>query len=445
MNLSDAMAELDAQLARLHDEFTLTRPVSAASHRRAAKTLPGGNTRSVLHFKPFPLTMARGAGSDVWDVDGHRYADFVGEFSAGLFGHSDARIQRAISEALETGLVMAAPTSRESELGELICARFPSIERLRFTNSGTEANILAISTAKVVSGRQKIMVFEGGYHGGVLVFSKPPSPLNIPLDVIFAPYNDKDAAERLIRQHGTELAAVIVEPILGAAGNLPGSPEFLRALRQATSEVGAMLIFDEVKTSRCGAGGMQGQLGIKPDLTTLGKYMGGGLACGAFGGSEAVMSRFDPYGPSPLRHAGTFNNNACGMAAGIAGLRDIFTAERADSFNAHGEMLRGQLAALATELDVPVVFTGHGSMISIHFARSEPLRPSDIPAISARLVALFHMHALLRGVLMANRGDIFLSLSIEPHHEEQLLAVTREFLQLHQALIHGLVPETCAA
>jgi glutamate-1-semialdehyde 2,1-aminomutase len=300
---------------------------------------------------------------------------------------------------------------------------------------------LAISTAKVVTGRKKIMVFEGGYHGGVLVFSKPPSPLNIELDVVSAPYNDKDAAERLIRQHGSELAAVIVEPILGAAGNLAGAPEFLRTLRAATSEVGALLIFDEVKTSRCGAGGMQGQLGIKPDLTTLGKYVGGGLACGVFGGSEGVMSRFDPYGPSPLRHAGTFNNNACGMAAGIAGLRDIFTEERANRFNAHGERLRASLASLAAEIDVPVVFTGHGSMISIHFARREPRRPSEIPAISARLVAQFHMHALLKGVLMANRGDIFLSLSNELRHEEALMGVTRDFLKEHRELIDHLVPK----
>jgi glutamate-1-semialdehyde 2,1-aminomutase len=244
MNLSEALADLDARLANLHEEFVATRPISAAAHRRSTKSLPGGNTRSVLHFRPFPLTMARGVGSDVWDMDGHRYADFVGEFSAGLYGHSDARIRAAITEALDTGLVMAAPTSRETELGELIRARFPSIERLRFCNSGTEANLLAISTAKVVTGRRKIMVFEGGYHGGVLVFGKPVSPLNIELDLVMASYNDAEAAEQLIRQHGPELAAVIVEPILGAAGNLPGSPEFLHGLRKATAEVGALLIIE---------------------------------------------------------------------------------------------------------------------------------------------------------------------------------------------------------
>jgi glutamate-1-semialdehyde 2,1-aminomutase len=440
MKLIEAVTELDARVAHLHEEFTRTRPGSGAAHRRAANSMPGGNTRSVLHFRPFPLTMVRGAGSDVWDVDGHRYADFVGEFSAGLFGHSDARIARAIAEAMETGLVMAAPSSSESEFGELIRARFPSIEKLRFCNSGTEANILAIATAKVMTGRKKIMVFEGGYHGGVLVFSRPPSPLNIELDVVMTPYNDTEAAVQLIRQHGAELAAVIVEPILGAAGSLPGCPEFLRALRAETTEVGAMLIFDEVKTSRCGAGGMQGQLGINPDMTTLGKYVGGGLSCGVFGGSEEVMSRFDPYGPSPLRHAGTFNNNACGMAAGIAGLRDIFTADRADSFNEHGEQLRASLTSLATELDVPVVFTGQGSMISVHFARMQPRRPSHIPAISPKVVALFHMHALMNGVLVANRGDIFLSLSNEAHHEEALRCVTRDFLLTYRELIQALVP-----
>jgi glutamate-1-semialdehyde 2,1-aminomutase len=440
MNPTEALTRLDAELARLHEEFTATRPLSGAAHRRAMQSLPGGNTRSVLHFKPYPLTMARGVGSEVWDVDGHRYIDFVGEFSAGLFGHSDPRIRAAIAGALDTGLVMAAPGAREAELAELIRARFPSIERLRFCNSGTEANILAIATAKVVTGRRKIMVFDGAYHGGVLVFSRPHSPLNIELDVVSAPYNDKEAAERMIREHGKELAAVIVEPILGAAGNLPGSPEFLHALRAGTSAAGALLIFDEVKTSRCGAGGMQGLHGIRPDITTLGKYMGGGLACGVFGGSEQVMSRYDPYGPAPLRHAGTFNNNACGMAAGIAGLRDIFTPERADSFNARGERLRAALAATAREAGAAAVFTGHGSMISIHFARAEPRRPAEIPAVSARLVALFHMHALLSGVLMANRGDIFMSLSNEAQHEEALVDVTGRFLRQHRELIDRLLP-----
>lgn len=439
MTLIQATAELDARLTSLHNEFAASRPASAAAHRRAAQSLPGGNTRSVLHFKPFPLTMERGQGSDVWDADGHCYADFVGEFSAGLFGHSEPRIQKAISSALETGLAMGAPGTRETELGELIRERFPSIEMLRFCNSGTEANILAISTAKVVTGRKKILVFEGAYHGGVLAFSKPPSTLNIELDVVTAQYNDVPGTLALIREHGAELAAVIVEPMLGAAGNIPGDAEFLRALREASTEVGALLIFDEVKTSRCGAGGIQGQLGIRPDLTSLGKYMGGGLSCGVFGGSRQVMARFDPFGPAPLRHAGTFNNNACGMAAGIAGLREVFTASRANSFNDHGEILRNAMGAIAAEVDVPAVFTGHGSMFSIHFAQRAPRRPNEIPAASARLVALFHMELLLKGVLIANRGDIFLSLPNEPRHEDALLNATGQALLRHRDLIRDLV------
>jgi glutamate-1-semialdehyde 2,1-aminomutase len=237
MNSTVSNSALLEEMKRLHAEYEYQNPLSLEAHRRAASVLPGGNTRTVLHFRPFPLTMKSGKGSDVWDIDGHHYVDFVGEFSAGLYGHSEPVIRDAITEALETGIVMAAPTEREVELAELVCSRFPSIEKLRFCNSGTEANILALMAATSFTGRKKILVFEGAYHGGVLAFSTPPNPLNIPLDVVFAPYNDIERAREVIHEHRENLAAVIVEPILGAAGNLPADAAFLRALRAATTEI----------------------------------------------------------------------------------------------------------------------------------------------------------------------------------------------------------------
>ena len=198
-------------------------------------------------------------------------SNFVGEFSAGLFGHSDEIIKAAVHRALDIGIVMGAPTPLERELAGLICERFPSIEQLRFCNSGTEANIMALTTARAITGREKVLVFNGAYHGGVIKFPEGGSVLNAPFDFLVAEYNDTPGTAEVIRRHGEQLAAVIVEPILGAGGNIPGSGEFLEMLSKSTREAGALLIFDEVKTARLGSAGVQGMLGIAPDLTTVGE------------------------------------------------------------------------------------------------------------------------------------------------------------------------------
>jgi glutamate-1-semialdehyde 2,1-aminomutase len=185
---------------------------------------------------------------------------------------------------------------------------------------------MAIVTALAVIQRTKILVFREAYHGGVLVFTGGGSPINVPFDYVLADFNEVESTAALIRQHGHDLAAVIVEPILGAGGNIPGTAEFLSMLRTETERVGALLVFDEVKTSRCGAGGMQGLTGIRPDLTTLGKYLGGGLSTGAFGGRKEIMARYDHRAEKAFKHAGTFNNNICSMMAVYAALTKVSVA-----------------------------------------------------------------------------------------------------------------------
>ncbi|WP_210315566.1 aspartate aminotransferase family protein [Nitratireductor aestuarii] len=379
--------------------------------------------------------MASGHGATLKDVDGNTYVDLVGEFSAGLYGHSDPVIMQAVRDALEGGVVLAAPTRLEIELASLISARFPSVERLRFCNSGTEANILALMTAIAVTGRKRVLAFKGAYHGGVLTFPPDGNPLNIPLDVTLANYNDVAGTEEMIRQAGKDLAAVIVEPILGAAGNIPATQEFMQMLRRASSECGALLIFDEVKTSRTGRGGMQGQFGVFPDLTTLGKYIGGGLACGAFGGSADIMARFDPGAPGGLKHAGTFNNNVCTMAAGIAGLSQVFTAERADEFLATTDGFRKGLNALCAERGVAMQFSGLGSMFTMHFTGRTITGPADLPSHSRSLSQLFHMFALLRGVLVAGRGDFFISLPTSDAQMQTVRETVDDFIRVYGNLI----------
>jgi glutamate-1-semialdehyde 2,1-aminomutase len=429
---------LNGELEALRADYARTHPASAARFAKSKAVMPGGNTRSVLHFEPFPLYAERGRGARIWDVDGIEYLDFVGEFSAGLFGHSDPVITAAIKRALDDGVVLAAPTDLEVRLAELLVERFPSIERVRFCNSGTEANILALMTARVATGRNAILVFNGAYHGGVLTFPLGGNRLNLPLDFVFAEYNDTEATEQLIEKLGDSLAAVIVEPILGAAGNIPATREFVAGLRGATSKTGALLIFDEVKTSRCGAGGMQAHFDVTPDLTTLGKYIGGGLACGAFGGRADIMMAFDPARRDGLKHAGTFNNNVCAMAAGVVALSEVFTKAKADAFFMESEVFRQHLNAECTREGHNAQFTGMGSIFTVHFTRKPISSPKDIPAQSRSLAQLFHLFCLMNNVLVASRGDVFMSLPTEARDREKFSELLPTFMARYSSLMEQI-------
>src|SRR3954469_14600450 len=263
-------SDLDAALAEAHQAYGAARPKSAAIHARAREVLAGGNTRSVLFYTPFPTAMVRGEGCRLWDADGREYLDLLGEYTAGLFGHSEPRIIAAVKAALDGGINLASVGEREAELAGLIVGRFPSIEQVRFTNSGTEANLLALAAARGFTGRTKTMVMRGGYHGGVLTFASEKNAVNVPIPLAFTDYNDPEAAARDILAEGDALAAVLVEPMLGSGGCIPATPDFLATLRDATRKTGALLIFDEVMTSRHAAGGLQERLGVIPDMTTLG-------------------------------------------------------------------------------------------------------------------------------------------------------------------------------
>jgi glutamate-1-semialdehyde 2,1-aminomutase len=387
-------------------------PESRRLHEERALVMPGGNTRSVIHVPPFPLTIVRGEGARIIDADGHTYTDFLGEYTAGLYGHSHPVILGAIRSALEDGIVLGAPNRYETQLATTICERFSSVDLVRFCNSGTEANLLALSLARVVTGRPAVMVFRGGYHGGVFYFVHDSSPLNVPFPFVLAEYNDADGAARAIAEHAHELAAVIVEPMQGSGGVIPAEPAFLRTLRHATQEHGVLLVFDEVMTSRLSTGGLQEVLGIEPDLTTLGKYIGGGLAFGAFGGRADLMRRFDPTQRQPLPHAGTFNNAVLTMAAGAAGLTQVYTGAEVERLNALGDRLRDRLNAFAAECELEFRATGYGSMIGLHFTRGPIRRSTDSPA-AAEQRALMHLDLLEHGYSYARRGFVALSVPLD--------------------------------
>jgi glutamate-1-semialdehyde 2,1-aminomutase len=420
--------DLAERLAAAEARYVERNPESRRLHEERALVMPGGNTRSTIHMPPFPLTIARGEGARLVDVDGHEYLDFLGEFTAGLYGHSHPVIVQAIRDALEDGFVFGAPNLYESKLAAAICERFPSIDLVRFCNSGTEATMLALSLARAISGKPAVMVFEGGYHGSLLYFTNPGgSPLNAPFPFVVAPYNDADEATRLIAEHAHELAAVIVEPMQGSAGAIVGEPAFLQALRDATSEHDVLLVFDEVMTSRLSTGGLQQVLGITPDLTTLGKYIGGGLAFGAFGGRADLMGRFDPSRPDAIPHAGTFNNAVLTMAAGVAGLTRVYDAAAVERLNGLGDRLRDRLNAFAQAGDLPFTVTGIGSLVGMHFARGPIRSVADLPP-EPDLRALLHLEMLEAGYSYVRRGYVVLSIPLEERDVDGFAAAVELFL-----------------
>jgi len=428
--LADALAASEAR-------YTEANPTSLAQWQRACGVLPGGNTRSVLFYPPFPLTLARGEGAYLWDLDGHRYADFLNDFSAGLYGHSHPAIRQAMAEALEAGLTLGGHNRFEERLAALVCERFPSIEQVRFTNSGTEASLMAVLTARAATGRPRVLVFEGGYHGGTFYFAAGGSPLNLPVDWLVGRYNDIAHTRELIGRHAGELAAILVEPLQGGAGAIPGDPAFLGALREAADETGSLLIFDEVMTSRLGPGGLQGELAITPDLTVLGKYLGGGASFGAFGGRAEIMTRFDPRSAEAFPHAGTFNNNVLSMAAGTAGLAAIFTPEAARALNARGEALRARLNEIGRASRTDLQVTGRGSIMTVHFTRGEIRSAGDLAAADPDAKALFHLALLARGQYLSRRGFISLSLALSDADLDSFAGAVAEVLAAHGPVLGG--------
>jgi glutamate-1-semialdehyde 2,1-aminomutase len=427
-------AAIAPALAEAREAYVARNPKSLARTVEATGVMPGGNTRTVLHYDPFPLGFTRGAGCRLWDLDGAEYVDFLGEYTAGLYGHSHPVIRAAIDTALDNGINLGGHTATEALFARAVCTRF-GLERVRFTNSGTEANLMAISLARHFTRRPKVMVFSGGYHGGVFTFSGGGSPINAPFPYVVAPYNDTAATVALIEEHAADLAVVALEPMMGGGGCIAAEPAFLRALRAATARVGGLLLLDEVMTSRLSPGGLQAVRGIKPDLTTLGKYIGGGMSFGAFGGRAEIIDLFDPRRPDALPHAGTFNNNVLTMHAGLTGLTEVYTPDAADALNARGEALRRRLNALCEAADAPMQFTGIGSMLAVHMMRGPIRSPADAARGDAKLKELFFFDMLAHGIWLARRGMMALSLPIGDAECDRLAEAVGEFLQTRASLL----------
>ncbi len=409
--------QLTDRLERARLRYEHRRPNSAALAKDAAAVMPGGQTRTVLHFDPFPFRVASASGATITDVDGLTYLDLLGNYTAGLLGHSPSAVKNAIAGALDNGWSLGATHPTEVRLAQLITARFPSIEQVRFTNSGTEANLMALAVAlhhqRVTTPnsapREKVLVFDGAYHGGVLTFGKERST-NVPHDFVAAVYNDPRTVTAAL-DDAPDIGAILLEPMLGSAGCLPASPAFLELLRTVSTERDIVLIFDEVMTSRLSPQGAQGRYGVLPDLTTLGKYLAGGMSFGAFGGRADLMAYFDQGHPHSLGHAGTFNNNVVSMAAGVATLTEVLTDERLNAVNTMGDELRLGLTERFSSARLPLSATGAGSLIALH-PTNGPIERLGDAAGDDRWRELLFFDALEAGFYFARRGFIALSLEV---------------------------------
>ncbi len=408
---------LDTRLAQARADYVAKRPRSEALAAEAATVLPGGHTRTVLHFEPFPFRVASATGAYLTDVDGHTMLDLLGNYTAGLAGHSPTVVAEAVTRALAGGWSLGATHPNEIRFAQLMVERFPALERVRFTNSGTEANLMAIATARHVTRRDAILVFEGGYHGGVLTFGAYGRAVNVPYDTEFAHFNDLASVEAVLDRRGTDIAAILVEPMLGSSGCIPADPDFLTGLRALATRHGALLIFDEVMTSRLGPGGAHQRYGVTPDLCTFGKYLAGGMSFGAFGGRADILSVFDT-GPDrrtdiePLGHAGTFNNNVLTMAAGVATLEHTLTSDALGALNDRGDRLRDDLNSVFSGAGLPMSVTGMGSLLNVHPVPGPVHSPADLVGSDDRWRELFFFDMIDAGYYLARRGFVALSLPI---------------------------------
>ena len=384
---------------------------------QAQKIMPGGVNSPVRAFKNVnssPIFIKSAKGPYLYDVDDNQYVDFIGSWGPMILGHSNPRIIKAVEEQLQLGTSYGAPTEGESKMGQLITSVMPSIEMMRMVNSGTEATMSCIRLARGVTGKDKIIKFTGCYHGhvdsllikagsGVSTFGLPDSP-GIPKDLaqhtVTVPFNDIDTFENTYKSIKDDLAAVIIEPIAGNMGFIPGEIEFLKILREATNACGAVLIFDEVMTGfRVSLGGAQEIYGIQPDLTALGKVIGGGLPVGAFGGKREIMEQLAPSGP--VYQAGTLSGNPLAVAAGTCLIQRLIELNPFEELELNAKFLLNGIKEVMIQKGIPFVSNQIGGMFGFFFAEQQPRNFEDVVETNDKNFEQFFKQSLDQGIYFA--------------------------------------------
>jgi len=396
-------------MSKILETYKKNTPTSATADARARKSIYGGNSRGAAVWAPYTLTMQQGSGPKVFDLDGREYIDLINNYTSLIHGHAYPPIVEAATRQIADGTAWTANNPWQVELAESLIERIPTAESVRFGNSGSEAAMLALQIARVVTGRLKILMPRWGYHGAMMEFEI--GSFDGAFDFSYADttylgtYNDAESFEKILAEHGSEIAAVFVEPILGAGGIISATPEFLQRTRKAAHAAGALFVCDEVVTYRLSTGGEQANLGLDPDITMLGKLIGGGFPVGAVAGKKEYLSIFDPESPKSS-HSGTFAGNPVTMAAGVVSLREL-TKERIDKMASLAERLDASITASAQKAGLPISVNRSGSLMNVFFQERAPRAVQERD--DEKAMSLFYMAALNHGVLMATRGCIALS------------------------------------
>ncbi len=438
-------------------------PRSAELHAAAQRYLPGGDTRTITFFEPYPLFVERGQGCRLYDVDGNEYIDFLNNYTSMIHGHAFPPVVEAIARQAARGTCYAACTENQHQLAELVAGRVAAVDQIRFCNSGTEATMNAVRAARAFTGKDKLVKMEGGYHGThdpVEISVHPPLdragparrprpvpdspgiPASVLGDVIVVPFNDRQALGDVIRQRRDEIAAVLVEPVMGVAGMIAAEREYLAYLRRVTAENDVLFICDEVMTFRLDWGGAQALYGVEPDLTTFAKIIGGGLPVGAFGGRREIMRMFAPL-EGGVSQSGTFNANPLTMAAGVAAMREL-TRQRIAHCNALGQRLADGFRAALEAAGIRGQVTGMGSLLNVHFVAGPLRNYRDAAAADRELHRLLHLAMLNRGIFPAKRELYCTSTVMTEAEVDQAVAAFGDALQELRPYIEERLPHLLA-
>lgn len=422
------MNEKEKYTEEITRKYFETRQKSLGMHQEACQFMPGGDTRTSTYFRPFPHYIERGDGAYLYDVDGNRLIDFQNNYTSLIHGHNHKPTVEAIQSQAALGTAYAAPFENQTKLAEMLTRRISGVDLIRFTNSGTEANMHVLRAARAFTKRAKIIKTEGGYHGTTDVFEASVDP-NLKLaggldnikvipescgvsenalkDVLVVPFNDVERTKKVVEKNYRETACLIIEPVMGSAGQIVPSQEYLEFLREITLHYGILLVFDEVVTFRLSMGGAQQLYGVTPDLTSLGKIIGGGTPIGAFGGKEEIMRLYDPR-EKKMYHSGTFNGNALGMAAGIATLTD-YGEEAVQKVNGLGLKFKNGLECVFQTMGLKIQVSGTGSLYNIIFSDRPVHSYRDVAGSYEELNQILFLSLLTKGVFDAPRGMFCMS------------------------------------
>ena len=423
--------------AEVRESYERATPQSRALAERARSVMPGGDTRSVTYHRPYPSFVDSASGASLQTVDGETLLDVLNNYTQSVLGHAPEPVVEAVCDRFRAGNGVAAPTEPAVELAELLVDRVDSIDQIRFCNSGTEATMNAIRAAMAWTGTERICKIEGGYHGTHDVVEVGVSgdgrahegiPRSAERRVQTVSYNDSEQLKATFEAVGDELACLILEPILGAGGMIPATDEFLRTARDVTADADVPLIFDEVMSFRLSPGGAQERRSVEPDLTALGKLIGGGLPVGAVAGREQLMTQFHPETGS-IDHSGTFNANPATMIGGVATLEEL-DGDAIAELNRRGDELRERLQEVGDDSNQQITITGEGSLFQVHFTDG-PVRDWRSSGAGGSLSEpLFH--AMRReGILLAPRGMGNLSTAMD---DEDLETITTAFERALESL-----------